>query len=162
DAGTSAGAPTTDQRGEPRVGAVDIGAFESQGFTLTPVAGSTPQKAAIGAAFADPLAVAVTANNPVEPVDGGVVRVGADPAADGASAILPATSAVIAGGQAGVVGGPDDVDGSYTVTASGPGLAPASFDLTNTGPVFTRLIVNATSGGFFAGAGLLTLPLAVD
>ena len=36
DAGTSSGAPTTDQRGENRVGAVDIGAFESQGFTLTP------------------------------------------------------------------------------------------------------------------------------
>ncbi len=162
DAGTSAGAPATDQRGEPRVGAVDIGAFESQGFTMTPVAGSTPQAAAIGAAFADPLAVAVTANNPVEPVDGGVVGFVADPAANGASAILLAPSAVIAGGQAGVTGGPNDVDGSYTVTASGPGLAPASFALTNTGPVFTKLVVNATSGAFFAGAGLLTLPLAVD
>ncbi len=35
---------TTDQRGLSRVGtAVDIGAFESQGFILTPVPGSTPQ-----------------------------------------------------------------------------------------------------------------------
>jgi fibronectin-binding autotransporter adhesin len=161
DAGTSAGAPATDQRGEPRVGAVDIGAFESQGFTITPVGGSTPQSAAIGAAF-DSLAVAVTANNPVEPVDGGVVSFVANPAANGASAILLASSSVIAGGQAGVGGGPNDVDGSYTVTASGAGLAPASFDLTNSGPVFTKLVVNTTSGAPFAGAGLLSLPLAVD
>ena len=63
----------SDQRGEPRVGAVDIGAFESQGFTLTPVAGSTPQATVIGTPFAQPLAVTVTANNPVEPVQGGQV-----------------------------------------------------------------------------------------
>ena len=50
------GAPTTDQRGQPRAGRVDIGAFQSQGFTLTPVAGSTPQSAVVGTAFADPLA----------------------------------------------------------------------------------------------------------
>ena len=37
NAGTSSGASPTDQRGLGRVGAVDIGAFESQGFTLTPV-----------------------------------------------------------------------------------------------------------------------------
>ena len=85
----------------------------------------------------------------------------ADPAANGASAILLAPSAVIAGGQAGVVGGPNDVDGSYTVTASGPGLAPVSFDLTNTGRVFTRLVVNATTSAFFAGPGLLSLREAV-
>ena len=69
-------------------GTVDIGAFESQGFTLTAVAGSTPQTANIGTAFANPLAVTVTANNPVEPVDGGVVSFAANPAANGASAIL--------------------------------------------------------------------------
>jgi hypothetical protein len=161
NAGTVAGAPATDQRGELRVGAVDIGAFESQGFTITVVPGSTPQSAAIGAAFAAPLAVAVTANNPVEPVDGAVVSFVANPAADGASAILLAPSAVIAGGQAGVVGGPNDVDGSYTVTATVPGLAPASFDLTNNGPAFTRLAVTSTTGAFFAGAGALSLREAV-
>jgi hypothetical protein len=32
---TGANIPTTDQRGEPRVGAPDIGAFESQGFNST-------------------------------------------------------------------------------------------------------------------------------
>ncbi len=34
DAGTSTGAPASDQRGFPRVGAVDIGAFELQGGSL--------------------------------------------------------------------------------------------------------------------------------
>ncbi len=73
-AGTTAAAPATDQRGQPRTGHVDIGAFQSQGFVLTPVAGSTPQSTKFGRPFAQPLAVAVTAVNPVEPVDGGVVN----------------------------------------------------------------------------------------
>ena len=34
DAGTSAGAPPTDQRGYARVGAVDIGAYEFQGDAI--------------------------------------------------------------------------------------------------------------------------------
>jgi hypothetical protein len=161
DAGTSAGATAADQRGEPRVGPVDIGAFESQGFTMTAVAGSTPQSAGIGAAFAAPLAVTVKANNPVEPVDGVVVTFAADPATNGASAILLATSAVVADGQAGVTGAPNDRDGSYTITATIPGLTPVTFALTNTGPTFTRLAVNTTNGTLFAGAGLLTLPTAV-
>lgn len=121
NAGPSSGAPATDQRGEPRVGAVDIGAFESQGFTMTAVPGSTPQTATIGTAFANPLAVSVTANNPVEPVDGGVVTFAANPAANGATAaFLSTTSAVIAGGQAAVSAAPNNMDGSYTVTASVP------------------------------------------
>ena len=79
---------TTDQRGEPRIvnGTVDIGAFESQGFTLTPVAGSTPQGTPVNSPFANPLAVIVTANNPLEPVAGGVVTFSAP--ASGASANL--------------------------------------------------------------------------
>src|SRR5262249_1870604 len=62
NAGTSTGAPTTDQRGLGRVGTVDIGAFESQGFQSTTVPGSTPQTANIGTTFANPLAVTVKAN----------------------------------------------------------------------------------------------------
>ena len=65
--------PATDQRGLVRVGNVDIGAFESQGFTLAVASGSTPQSAYPNAAFANPLVITVTANNPAEPVDGGVV-----------------------------------------------------------------------------------------
>ena len=135
DAGTGTGAPATDQRGYARVGGVDIGAFESQGFTLTLVAGSTPQSADIGTPFANPLAVSVTANNPLEPVDGGVVSFVAN-RVSGATAILSASSAVIAGGQAAITAAPNNALGSYTVDASVPGLSPASFALTNTG---TRL-----------------------
>ena len=73
---------TADQRGEPLDSPnPDIGAFQSQGFTLTPAAGSTPQSADIGTAFADPLAVTVAANNPVEPVAGGVLTSRRPPAA---------------------------------------------------------------------------------
>jgi CSLREA domain-containing protein len=132
DAGASAGAPTTDQRGLGRVGAVDIGAFESQGFTLTPVAGSTPQTAVVGKAFANPLAVTVKPNNPVEPVNGGVIKFVVNPATNGASATLSAASAVISGGTASVKATANKVTGSYTVSASASGVqSAAKFALTN-------------------------------
>jgi len=167
NAGTNGpGIPTTDQRGLGRVGAVDIGAFESQGFTLTVVAGSSPQTSNIGTAFANPLAVSVTANNPVEPVNGGVVTFVAKPASTGASAFFPASSAVvangvIANGQAAVTAAPNNMDGSYHVVASASGSSPATFNLTNTGPVFTHLIVNTTSDSLFPGVGLLSLREAI-
>ena len=65
---------TTDQRGLPRMvdAAVDIGAFESSGFTLAIVAGNN-QSTPVGSAFPKALEVSVTANNAGEPVDGGVV-----------------------------------------------------------------------------------------
>jgi hypothetical protein len=145
DAGTSTGAPTTDQRGvsRPQGSAPDIGAFESQGFTLTPVTGSTPQATVAGTAFAHPLAVTVKANNPGEPVNGGVITFAANPAVNGASATLSASSAVIAGGQASqasVTATANTVAGSYTVTASASGVAtPAIFNLTNTPAAATHL-----------------------
>jgi hypothetical protein len=129
-AGTTAGAPATDQRGKPRSGHVDIGAFQSQGFTLTPVAGSTPQSAGAGTPFANPLAVTVTANNPLEPVDGGVISLAAP--ASGASAALSAATATIQGGQASVTATANDSAGRYTVTATAAGASSASFSLTNT------------------------------
>jgi hypothetical protein len=124
DAGTSTGAPATDQRGVARVGAVDIGAFESEGFTMAAVAGSTPQSALIGTPFANPLALTVAANNPMEPVNGGVVTFVAHPAASGALAIVLTPSAVIANGQAATIAAPKNVDGSYTVVASASGASP--------------------------------------
>ncbi len=160
DAGTSTDAPATDQRGLPRVGDVDIGAFESQGFSFSAVPGSTPQTAQIGSPFANPLAVNVTANNPKEPVDGGVVSFGAG-RVGGATAILSASSAVIAGGQAAVTAVPNNAVGSYNVVASVPGLSPVSFDLTNAGPAFASLVVNTTSDTAFPGPGLLSLREAV-
>ncbi len=124
---------TTDQRGEPLdVPNPDIGAFQSQGFTLTPATGSTDQSTAISTAFANPLVVTVTANNEVEPVAGGVLTFAA-PAA-GPSATLSATTVTIgSSGVASVTATANSSAGSYTVTAlAGGGNATADFALTNT------------------------------
>ena len=151
---------STDQRGEPRVvnDTVDIGAFESQGFTLTPVAGSTPQGAVTTTAFAAPLAVTVTANDPAEPVAGGVVTFTVNPA-DGASASLSSTTATIgSGGTAQVNATANAVIGAYSVTATVAGAsAPASFSLTNQlQPVFSGLsapsIIYGTASVVFSGS----------
>ena len=102
--------------------------------------GSTPQTASIGTAFANPLAVSVTANNPVEPVNGGVVTFVANPASNGASAVLldplgrhrqrPGRRHRRAQQHGSAVS---------TVTASASVGLPATFNLTNTGPVFAQL-----------------------
>ena len=128
--GTTTGAPVLDQRGEPRAGHVDIGAFQSQGFTLKPVAGCTPQSAAAGTKFASPLAVTVTALNPVEPVDGGIISFAVTPV-DGASATLSAATATIAGGVASVTATANTTIGTYIVTATASGALPNGFVLTN-------------------------------
>ena len=134
DAGASSGGNIlpTDQRGLSRVGNTDIGAFESQGFTLTPVAGSTPQRTSPGTAFANPLAVSVTANNAVEPVNGGLIAFTAPPS--GPTATLATSPATIAGGLASVTATANSTEGSYTVTASATGANPGSFALDNALP----------------------------
>ena len=65
---------STDARGLPRVvgGGVDIGAFQNQGYTLT-VTGGNSQTTLAGQPFARPLTVSVTANNGVDPVNGGLI-----------------------------------------------------------------------------------------
>ncbi len=128
--------PAGDQRGKPRLAAPDIGAFESQGFTLTPVAGSTPQSAIVGTAFAQPLALTVVANNAIEPVQGGVISFAATPAGNGATATLSVPTATIgAGGAASVTARANAIAGAYMVTASATGAASATFNLTNTAPL---------------------------
>ena len=74
DAGHPSFCATADQRGvtRPQGSDCDLGAFESQGFTLAPTGGDN-QSTLVNTAFADPLAVSVTANDPVEPVDGGQI-----------------------------------------------------------------------------------------
>jgi len=125
---------TTDQRNLPLDAPnPDIGAFQSQGFILTPVAGSTPQSALINTAFGQPLELTVTANNPIEPVDGGVISFTAP--SSGASAALSAGTATIASGQADVTATANASAGSYTVTVSAGGSSAASFSLTNFVPV---------------------------
>ena len=140
---------TTDQRGEPRtvIGKVDIGAVESQGYTLTPVAGTTPQSALIGTAFANPLAVTVSPNYSNDPVNGGVITY-TEPIS-GATATLSAGSATITGGQASVTASANTTFGRYNVSASATGVpSSANFQLTNVGLIVTSFA--RTSTGFTA------------
>ncbi len=129
DAGTGGqGIPLTDQRGMPRVGAVDIGAFESSGFTIAATSGSG--QAASGA-FSAPLVATVVANNPNEPVAGGLVNF--NPPTSGASATISGSPAVIASdGTASVTAASNFIGGIYTVSATAAGASNmASFGLTN-------------------------------
>ena len=123
---------TTDQRGLPRIvnGIVDIGAFESSGFTITVTSGSG-QSTGVLTAFSAPLVVTVTANNPSEPVAGGLVTF--TPPPSGASATLSGSPATIsATGTASVTATANGIVGSYTVAATASGITtPASFSLTN-------------------------------
>ncbi|WP_243651762.1 choice-of-anchor U domain-containing protein [Thiobaca trueperi] len=142
DAGdaTTCGTIPKDQRGTDRIigTSCDIGAFESKGFTLTPVTGSTPQSATVSTAFTNTLGVTVAsvATTPPEPVNGGRVTFTAP--GTGASATLATSPATIASGAASVNVTANATAGAYSVTAGARGVATdASFSLTNTaaGPV---------------------------
>ena len=78
----------------------------------------------------------VTANNPIEPVNGGVVSFVANPAANGATAILLGPLGRHRRRPGRRHRRAQQRLGSYTVVASAR-FVPASFALTNTGPVFT-------------------------
>ena len=136
DAGTTGtGIPTTDQRGKPRVGAPDIGAFESQGFALAIVSG-TPQTKQINTAFA-PLVVSVTGAS--EPVAGGLITF-TGPASGAGIQTSPVTVTIAPSGQASITPTANaTVGGPYTVAAATRGTASpsVSFQLTNAALLLT-------------------------
>jgi hypothetical protein len=136
DAGNGAYGGNTDQRGEPIPNGTDIGAFESQGFTITVTSGNN-QSAAVNTAFAHPLVVTVKANNAVEPVAGGIITFTAP--SSGASAVLKGNPATIGSkGTASVTATANSTGGAYAITASAYGIASsATFPLTNTNPATT-------------------------
>ncbi len=149
---TAATTTATDERGKPRTvnGVTDIGAFQSQGFTLSPPPYSTPQTSKNGQYFVNPLAVFVS--SPVgDPVAGGLVSYTVNPV-NGAGATLDFTqSAIFSYGSnlsyAAVSATPNGVVGTYTVTASASGGSPVTFTLTNTA------VPAGTPTGTRAGAG---------
>ncbi len=135
------GAGGVDQRGVARPDVAgtncDIGAFESRGFTLAPVSGSTPQSTVVTTPFPQPLAVSLTANDLGVPVDGTVVTYVVTPAANGAAATLSSPTATVSAGQASVMARANSVASSYTVTASATDATSTTFALTNLPPTIT-------------------------
>ena len=128
------GPPFTDQRGFNRIvnTTVDIGAFESRGFTITATSG-TPQSATILTAFGSPLVANIAAVGG-EPFVGGVITFTAP--ASGASATLTggtmtANATINGSGQASTSATANGLAGAYNITASGPSSTSASFSLTN-------------------------------
>ena len=132
-AGATSGAPTTDQRGQPRTGHVDAGSFQSQGFNLATAPGANPQTTTIGTAFPNPLTVVVTAKNAGEPVNGGVISYAVTPVG-GAAATLSAATATITSGKAAVTATANGTTGTYLVTASAAGATDTAFALINSEP----------------------------
>jgi hypothetical protein len=137
-----------DQRGLGIVGNRDLGAFESQGFTLTADPASTPQSTTVDTDFTNPLNVIVTANNPDEPVANGIV-----------SFLTPTTGASLAGadvqmrtidgsGVASLVAKANTVSGDfnheYLVTATTAGATTnADFTLQNLAAAIANLTINS-------------------
>ncbi|HEX8999155.1 MAG TPA: choice-of-anchor Q domain-containing protein, partial [Blastocatellia bacterium] len=153
NAGTSTGAPGTDQRGIARVGSVDIGAFESRGFTLT-IAGGDNQNTSGGSAFSAPLSVTVSSANS-EPVNGGQVTF--TPPGSGASCTLATNPAVIASGAASSTATANTtIGGPYAVSAAATGASSVNFSLTNTNsaPTFTPAAAISRQQGDAAGAAV--------
>jgi filamentous hemagglutinin family protein len=145
DASTTAGGaiPTTsDQRGIPTVnGTRDIGAFESRGYTLTPINGTTPQSTTVNTLFGNLLGVTVSFDGGA--VDGGTVTFTAPNSL--ASGLFGGNSSTI---TSTITGGfatatplkATNTSGSYNVTAT-LGSATASFTLSNTPVVVTPSVV---------------------
>ncbi|HEY7909702.1 MAG TPA: choice-of-anchor Q domain-containing protein, partial [Thermomicrobiales bacterium] len=150
--------PAADQRGKPRVGSPDIGAFESQGFTLTIASGDNPSKPG-NTAFA-PLVVTVAPVVGGESVNGGVVTFtgsgsGADIAPDPQTATIGATTtgqASITPTAIGQEGGPYTVVAAVATGATPPSVA---FSLTNIPVMLTGI---SPASGSIMGATLSPSP----
>ena len=125
---------TADQRGAPRAetGAVDIGAFQDQGYTLAYVSGSG-QLAETNQAFANPLVARLTEDFVDSPIPGAMVTfeapligpsatVSPNPVQTGAEGLASVTATANA-----LPGGPYDV----TATAAAPTVGLVTFALSN-------------------------------
>jgi hypothetical protein len=126
---------TTDQRGNPRFvnTTVDIGAFESGGFTIRDGIGGAGGGfgTKVNSAFGTDVGFVVTAKVTGEPVQGGVITFTAP--VTGASATFAQNPITIdSNGSAHTTATANSVDGSYYVTATASGITtPAQFPLTN-------------------------------
>jgi Prealbumin-like fold domain len=174
DEGSSALVPsgvTLDQRGEPRIfgASVDIGAVEIQGYKLTwtPMSESTTT----GSLFGQALVVTITPDDPLDPVNGGVITYIAP--TSGASASLSTSDVVttntftlgatIASNQTTVWATANGTVGSYTVNASTTGsTTTAAFMLTNMSPTTVKAssTVSTTASNSSVTLGTSTVTLS--
>ena len=131
---------TTDARGiarpQPVGGGCDIGAFESQGFTLVSPTGGT-QSATVTTTFAAPLTLTVSSSY-TEPITGGTITFTLTPGAGGASA---ASAAFITTGTTCTVSA-DRFSAVCPVNGSGLATSPTLKAGLNTG---TFTIVGSTT-----------------
>jgi trimeric autotransporter adhesin len=131
-AGMAASGVITDQRGAPRPasGAVDIGSFQDEGYTVAVSSGSS-QTTLVNQPFSAPLVALVTENFAGAPLPGATIDFSAP--SSGASATLSANSAVTnASGLASVTATANATAGTYGVIASATGVtSQASYSLTN-------------------------------
>ena len=119
---------------------------------------SNPQSTPTNQGFPNPLAVIVTANNPVEPVNGGVITYSVTPVG-GALVRLSATTVTITNGQASVTAAANGTRGTYLVTAAANGAGTVGFALNNTET--PSLLVTTTLDVVNADDGLTSLREAI-
>ena len=152
DAGTTAGGdiPAVDARGMARVGAVDIGPYESRGFLLQAPA-FDPRTTLVGTAFAPHFPFQVVALDPAEQVEGGIVQV-IVPDSGPSATVLPIYQEIDAAGQASlllhanaVAGGPYVVRFTTHSSAGGGPLPEVQLD--------NRAIQCGAHGGIYTLAG---------
>gem|GEM_PF-918063 len=172
-AGTTAGAPATDQRGFARVtnGKIDIGAVQMQGVTIS-ATGGTPQSASAGTIFATPLTATATescgscsATVPGVSVTFTAPSTGASGTFSNSTNTI--TAATAANGQVSetftantTVGGPYNVAASGT-TPDQASAATANFALSNTAVPILHFTVTAPSTAT-AGAAFNITVTALD
>jgi filamentous hemagglutinin family protein len=134
-----------DQRGNARVGTPDIGAVESQGFTLVAATGNN-QNTTVGQAFATPLTAKIVANNPLEPIAGGIISF-TTPTTLATATITNGTASVDAAGNASTIATANTKTGNYTISASAAGVVgTANFNLANLADVPTAIVAASGSG----------------
>jgi len=159
---------TTDGRGiaRPQGNGCDIGAFESTGFPLTHTGGA--QSAAVTTAFAQPLTVTVTANDPGVTTSGIAITFTAPAAGASGTFTNGTTTATVTTSANGVATAPaftaNTAAGSYTVIANIPagGGVAARFDLTNTPSVAASITAISGGGGSAQIGTAFTAPLTVQ
>jgi filamentous hemagglutinin family protein len=135
--GNTTEALTTDQRGQNRIvgAAIDLGAYESGGFVLSPLAGDN-QSTTIDTPFGTNLSVQVVANTAIDaalPTSG--LTITFTPPGSGASGSFTPGNTAITNASGIATANPFTANaevGNFTVSATLPGATPGTFNLSNT------------------------------